>query len=320
MKKGIAVCLSVALLFSFAACGTETLKNAGKETVSAQTEQNNIAASTENTAWIDMYEDYLDRVLDSEDAAPDAGFGLVYIDGDDTPELTVSVGTYHAAGARLICVYDGKLSASDPIGSFGSFGYAEKTGVVVHGYSGSGVTTVNVSRLVNGELEDLWTGEEADGSMMGMSEEITYSSDGKEVSKEEYDRMYEKYVPIKYDSIGDSVDSGGVHPFLTKENVRLYFDALRHPETIANLRTANKMTLTGTLRFTKDYSGDEYTLLELDTPFVAQVQGSLFPYLVSSVECFAASDDQTLDGSKVTYTGSIGGSLQDRYVSFLVTE
>ncbi len=329
MKKRIACILTAVICLSVAACARQTDDRQTDGTTeqkgivtSTQDAQTNAPAPESDARWIDAYEAYLTEQVDGGESWEESCFGLYYIDADDTPELVVSLGTYHGAGATITTYGQGELTTTEPIGSWGAFAFEEKTGTVVSGYMGSGATMTTVYRLANGDLTELWTGEMDDGSLRG-DEENRYYSGEETVSKAEYDRLYTKYVPLKLDSIAVQEygsEGGGVMPRLTKENIEMYFTALRDPDSLVNLRTEETIALSGTISVEQDEDGAEVYRLKLDTPFAASVQGCRFPYLVCAAECVTAEENAWTDGQAVRVKGAVSCDPERQIVSIYETD
>lgn len=349
MKKRIAILLTLVLCLLLASCGkpadaptqtaadaqttaeaqtssaseTTTDETTADETDAPSTEAVTAAPSTEaaadaqtGTQWIDAYKTYLLGQISSGESWDESSFGLYYIDGDNTPELVVSRGDFHGSGATITTYDRGKLTTTDEVGSWGAFSYEEKTGAVVGDYMGSGATMTTVYRLSGGKLTLLWSGEVYDSSFNG-EDGIKYFSNEKTISKAEYDRLYAQYVPLMLDTIRtpNYGEDGGVMPLLTKENVELYFAALKDPGKLVSLRTeTTRMTLSGTIAVEQDENGGDVFNLTLDKPFAASVQNRRFPYIVHTVRCIRDDGSGYRDGQRAEVKGIVTCDVDQQIV------
>ena len=135
-----------------------------------------------------------------------ARYQLIYLNDDDIPELAVMTDCAHASGAELYAYIDGKaeqlytLSEEGYIdtqfGSWGTFFYEERQGMVYHFYDRNGGA---------GEFGFVcaWDGTSAEMQILhiydmyieyfdeGMDYATTYYVDGEPVTSEEYDKATE---------------------------------------------------------------------------------------------------------------------------------
>ncbi len=118
-------------------------------------------------------------------------FGLIYLDDDDLPELVIPIGTIHAATCELYSFDGEKVVMVGEYGSWGSFGYYPRKGIIVGGYAGSGGVSTIYYKYRNGEAEEIaeffqelkhW---EDDPSI---PENWNYSVGEKQVSQKEYEK------------------------------------------------------------------------------------------------------------------------------------
>ena len=305
----------------------------GEEAVAEQTKptaaETNDAAQTD-TAWIAAYKSYLlDQVKqnedpDNEEAYPGRQFSLICFNDDDIPELVVSDGEYHAAGASLVIMQNGTLQTYSHLGSYGGFQYKEKEGVIVEGYDGSGVSSRRVWKWAQGDLKCVWSGTEAHGERMREDGKPEYSlydpqvvtefrmtldeserdkvdATERKVSEAEFKKEYEANVP---NGLSDTEIDSALSPRLTQENVEAYFAALADRDAIPKIRAYSEITLTGTISETqKDYyTGQEYREIVPDKPVVVQFESDDFPALLSSVYYGGSGEDLKESGGRVTVT------------------
>lgn len=119
------------------------------------------------------------------------GFRLVYIDGDEIPELLVFTDYIHASGVGVYTYHDGGIVDLGEFGSFGGMSYAEKKGLIHGGFYNSGEGISYYYKLEKGALElicQLHYAEhvplyEIDG--VSVSEEA-FGAKGKEMNRDEY--------------------------------------------------------------------------------------------------------------------------------------
>ncbi len=83
------------------------------------------------------------------------GFRLVYIDGDDIPELLLMEDYCHAAGVWVYTYYDGRMIEVGGFGSFGGMRYLKKEGRISGGFTGQGATESYYYELEQGKLKEI---------------------------------------------------------------------------------------------------------------------------------------------------------------------
>ena len=117
-------------------------------------------------------------------------FGLIYLDDDDAPELVIPKGPYHIAPCELYTFDGEKVIMVGEYGSWGSFGYYPRKGIIVGGYAGNGVVYTTYYKYQNGETEEI---EEFSEELKhweddpNVKENWNYSVGEKQVSQEEYE-------------------------------------------------------------------------------------------------------------------------------------
>lgn len=280
----------------------------------SETETETAGTAQTNTEWIAAYKncllDRIDRVSDEENTWQ--YFSLIYLDDDDVPELVVSEGDFHPSTASIITFYDGKVKTFSGLGSYGSFGYKEKQGVIVEGYTGSGVSSSNVWRLEKGELTCVWSGEEDmfdedteyyifDANVLNELKDAGEDADydkldatRKEISEAEFKTQYDAIVPT---ALTASPVNTGTSPKMTRKNVNAYFAALADKSAVTRVRTFTEFTVSGTAgKEETDYNGSAYHEFVLDEPILAQFEDDAFPSLLTSVRIAAYDMDSVPSG------------------------
>lgn len=122
-------------------------------------------------------------------------FTLLYLDGDEIPELAVVYGLAHAHGIYLYTYTDGKVKqvGDSSYGQYGGVGYMEKEGIIFSGYDNHGNLYDSVYRMdgtktvLLQESSERWVDEE-DGEG-----QYVYEVNGKETTLEEYLAANEKW-------------------------------------------------------------------------------------------------------------------------------
>ena len=148
-----------------AAASAETSAPAAETTSGSES-----PAAASDDAWITAYKDYLKEqaVSLAQDSQSEYAydeylgplFCLIYLDGDDVPELVISEGAYHGASAILAAYSGGKVETFSDLGTSGSFTYKEKQSVIVDRSTNWSSSATTVYRLENGKLTDVWAGTE----------------------------------------------------------------------------------------------------------------------------------------------------------------
>ena len=143
-------------------------------------------------------------------------FGFIYLNNDDTPELVVSEGTSHAAGAGIFTYLNGNVVEIGYVGNWGSAVYVERGSVFLSEYEGNGAYSAEVYKMsASGKAEEIFScynDEKHDGL-----EKHSYKINDVEVSSEEYKRQYEENYP-KNTTVFSNDDG---HP-LTPDNINKY--------------------------------------------------------------------------------------------------
>jgi len=140
--------------------------------------------------WKDQYAAVLRTYLPDSSSAK---FNLHDLDGDGTPELLISDGDFHMAGAEIFTLYRGAVYCLGSFGSWGDFQYAPETGHIYSGYTGQGCTHSAIFQIVDGKLKDIVSFFDTTGYYMN-PEDGSFEVNGASVSAEDYNREWEKYA------------------------------------------------------------------------------------------------------------------------------
>lgn len=133
-------------------------------------------------------------------------FALLFLDGDDVPELIVIEGTAHAQGASVYTIQKGAALLLGEYGQYGALGYREKEGILFDDYDTQGDIFSRVYQIKGNQAVLLQSYDSIEPPYSGQEEELeyTYHVDGKEVTEEQYQEISEKwsadgYRMIQYD-------------------------------------------------------------------------------------------------------------------------
>lgn len=141
-------------------------------------------------------------------------FRLVYIDGDEIPELLLIEPYCHASGAEVYTYCDDKLIEVGEFGSTGKMAYVKKEGMIRSDFFNMGASFNNFFKLEKGRLETVCTLYAYDGDSFVKDGEDVYEINDVPVSKEAYDARRNElrrddYILIGYDdgiSVEDILD------------------------------------------------------------------------------------------------------------------
>lgn len=142
----------------------------------------------EAKGWRAAYRQVLCEFQKSEEYTEYAAFSLYDISGDGVPELILSPDFCHAACCRII-TYQEKAVEVGNVGSYGECSYDPARNLILSSNLGQGVQISNYYRLQNGVLQQqvkFYNDE-------GHTEDATFRINDVEVSKTEYERMYQFY-------------------------------------------------------------------------------------------------------------------------------
>lgn len=133
-------------------------------------------------------------------------FALLFLDGDDVPELIVIEGTAHAQGASVYMFQKRHAIFVGTYGQYGALCYREKEGILFDDYDTQGDIFSRVYQIKENQavLLQSYDSIEPPYSENGEKLQYTYHVDGKEVTEEQYQEISDKwsadgYRMIQYD-------------------------------------------------------------------------------------------------------------------------
>lgn len=133
-------------------------------------------------------------------------FALLFLDGDDVPELIVIEGTAHAQGASVYMFQKRQTISVGTYGEYGAMCYREKEGILFDDYDTQGDIFSRVYQIKENQavLLQSYDSIEPPYSEKGEEAQYTYHVDGKEVTEEQYQEISDKwsadgYRMIQYD-------------------------------------------------------------------------------------------------------------------------
>lgn len=133
-------------------------------------------------------------------------FALLFLDGDDVPELIVIEGTAHAQGASVYMFQKRQTISVGTYGEYGAMCYREKDGILFDDYDTQGDIFSRVYQIKENQavLLQSYDSIEPPYSEKGEEAQYTYHVDGKEVTEEQYQEISDKwsadgYRMIQYD-------------------------------------------------------------------------------------------------------------------------
>lgn len=139
LKKAFALFLSLIILSSLmCACQRSQVKN--KESTKNSTSITQITETDDTPEWKTAYLNFLEQEKDSHNS-----YALVYIDGDDIPELYLS-GIAEAIGDS-ICTYKNGAVIEQQLNRIGGGWYIEKSGNVINQNGNMGHIYTHVYKL-----------------------------------------------------------------------------------------------------------------------------------------------------------------------------
>ncbi len=149
-------------------------------------------------------------------------FALIYLDGDEVPELIVIEGYAHLCGGYVYTFEEGEVIPVGVYGQYGTLHYREKEGIAFHDYDTFGNIYSEVYQI-EGSKETLLQSWSEVGEYTAEEEALqyTYTVDGKEVSEKQYRNVYEKWYEAGYREINygmcHSFTGGDMQSALTEE-------------------------------------------------------------------------------------------------------
>lgn len=221
-NKILALILSIVMVFTLAACGGKAETPAGapsdlptKETPAAantgstDTAQHGGSQGSQNQTPEPPAETIDDRLqlfaLFLEDEADamiseyedcDPHYDLIYLDGDDLPELVIAPDWYHAARPHVYMVVDGAVKDVGEFGEYGTIYFKERESALEDSYYGMGASEVTIYSVdARGETEPLksWYSCE-DNDFENEIYDFVYMVDGEECDDEAYYACVEEWA------------------------------------------------------------------------------------------------------------------------------
>lgn len=170
-------------------------------------------------------EEYTPQMMNNSVEGP--AFSLIYLDGDDVPELVVIEGYAHACGGYVYTFEEGKVvpigeEYGSGYGQYGGMSYWEKEGIVFGEYDQGGNIYCDVYQI-EGSKDTLLQSYSTRWELPTEGEEAIpiFTVDGKEVSEEEYRAVCDKWDMTKSKVIqyGDcrTLTEGDIRSMLTEE-------------------------------------------------------------------------------------------------------
>lgn len=139
--------------------------------------------------WQVLYYDKLIEYVDD----PEVMFNIYELNGEGTPELLISEGTYHTAGGVIYTVSQGKLIRLGGYGSFGEFQYDFERNFIHSRFWQGGSEELSIHSFENGEIAQIVYFYQFEGSSYPMIKEKYVVNDEK-VSKDVFNAEYERYA------------------------------------------------------------------------------------------------------------------------------
>lgn len=106
-------------------------------------------------------------------------FALLFLDGDDVPELIVIEGTAHAQGASVYTIQKGVALLLGEYGQYGALGYREKEGILFDDYDTQGDIFSRVYQIKGNQAVLLQSYDSIEPPYSGQEEELEYTYPGK---------------------------------------------------------------------------------------------------------------------------------------------
>ncbi|MBQ7088777.1 MAG: hypothetical protein IJN04_03960 [Clostridia bacterium] len=138
-KKVVVLFLSLIIL-SLLMCACQRNQTQDKESTKDSTNSTQIAEKNDTPEWKTAYLNFLEQKKDSHNS-----YALVYIDGDDIPELYLS-GIAEAIGDS-VCTYKNGAAIEQQLNRIGGGWYIEKSGNVINQNGNMGHIYTHVYKL-----------------------------------------------------------------------------------------------------------------------------------------------------------------------------
>lgn len=130
-------------------------------------------------------------------------FTLIFLDGDEVPELVVMDGDAHLCEAFVYRFEEGRAVPAGSYGQYGTLFYREKEGIVLDSYDSFGDVYDDVYQIEGGQITHLQSFSERTeiSETEGEWLDAVYTVDGKEVSREQYQKVHNKWYEADYREI-----------------------------------------------------------------------------------------------------------------------
>lgn len=172
--------------------------------------------------WKKAYKEYLETFLEY-DSYSNATFSVGYVDGDDIPELFVSLGEDYTDKVEILILNNGIIRKLDELGNYGTVSYIEHEGRIILDDSHQGISTCEVYKMYNGYIDIEWSGLACTANQIDGIGSATYYSGEEEVSESEYEKLLNQYRPE--DKLKTSRLENGERGYaLTAENLKMTFE------------------------------------------------------------------------------------------------
>ena len=151
-----------------------------------------------------------------------SAFSLIYLDGDDVPELVVMEGSAHAGGGYVYIFEGGEVIPVGEYGQYGTLHYREKEGIIFDDHDAFGDIHSAAYQIEESKETLLQSWSEMYEYTVEKEElHCTYMVDGKEVSEEQYQEVCDKWnkiedKTIQYDDCR-TLTGGDIQNALTEE-------------------------------------------------------------------------------------------------------
>ena len=176
-----------------------------------------------NDGWQDAYLAYLDE--HKEEAGTEDVYSLIYVDGDDVPELVINTG-FEAGGCRILTYHGGLLDVLQTARLH--FTYIENENLLNNSEGNMGYYYDNVYTIHNGRWVNIFSGEYSEfdpnspeddyDEELGRYNTLYYYIDGRETDKDTYirelsriydlDREKEPEEYMRYDDLRSYLKNG----------------------------------------------------------------------------------------------------------------
>lgn len=140
MSKKVVVLFLSLIILSLLMCACQRNQTQDKESTKDSTNSTQITEKNDTPEWKTAYLNFLEQEKDSHNS-----YALVYIDGDDIPELYLS-GIAEAIGDS-VCTYKNGAAIEQQLNRIGGGWYIEKSGNVINQNGTTGEIYTHVYKL-----------------------------------------------------------------------------------------------------------------------------------------------------------------------------